>query len=104
MNKRSRPVLRTIIEQPLVTARINKSKQEYPGLEKMMDAVRWTLARNPIRGAKKVTSGEIVGYFIKTIPYPAHLIPSLTILYRVNEHEVIIDSLAISNGKDETEE
>lgn len=96
MNKGNRPRLRTIIEQSLVTARIKQSKGEYPRLEEMFEAIKWTLARDPLRGAIPISeSEEIVAYVIKTIPWKIGKVPSLTILYKVSDYEVVIESLAI---------
>lgn len=96
MNKGNRPRLRTIIEQLLVTARIKQSKEEYPRLEEMFEAIKWTLARNPLRGAVPISeSEEIVAYVIRTIPWKVGGVPSLNVLYQVTNDEVIIESLAI---------
>ncbi|BAV34947.1 hypothetical protein SCL_2670 [Sulfuricaulis limicola] len=96
MKKGNRPQLRTVIEQPLVAARIKQSKGEYPRLEEMFEAIKWTLARNPLRGAVPISeSEEIVGYVIKTLPWKIGRVPSLDILYKLTDNEVIIESLSI---------
>lgn len=90
-----RPKARTIIEQPLVSKRLDNAVKEYPRLLRMFDAVRWRLAHEPFKGATRVPNTNPICYMIRTKPWKAGMIPALTVLYRVTESEIIIESLAV---------
>lgn len=88
--------LRTIIEQQLVSASIQRAKSEYPRIEEMFDGIKWALARNPIRGAVKIKSGEtLIGYVIRTTSWRAGRVPSVTTTYRITENEIVIEGIAV---------
>jgi hypothetical protein len=90
------PKLRTIVEQPLVTASIKRAKQEYPRIEEFFEGMKWALARNPIRGATRVLEGEVLlGYVMRTTFWKAGRVPSLMAVYNVTENEVIIEGFTI---------
>lgn len=99
MQKTDRPKARTIIEQAIVSKRLDKSKQEYPRLTSMFDAVKWRLAREPFKGATRVPDTIPIRYVIHTKPWKAGMVPALKILYRVSGNDVIIESLAIHNDE-----
>jgi hypothetical protein len=61
----------------------------------MVEAVKWRLAREPFKGATRVPDTNPIRYMIRTNPWKAGMVPTLTILYRVTEFEVIIESLTI---------
>ena len=88
--------LRTIIEQPLVSASIQRAKGEFPRIEEMFDGIKWALARNPIRGAVKIKSGEtVLGYVVRTTSWKAGRVPSIVATYQITENEIIIEGVAI---------
>lgn len=92
-----RPTLRTIVEERIVSASIKRTKQEYPRIEEMFDGFKWVLARNPFRGATAVREGQvIVGYVLKSKAWKGGRVPSIKITYKVTEHEVIVEGIAIS--------
>ena len=91
----SRPKARTIIEQPLVSKRLDNTVKEYPRLPEMFEAAKWRIAREPFRGATRVPDKKPMCYMIRTRPWKVGMVPSLTVLYRVTTSEVIIESLAV---------
>lgn len=96
MSLKGRPKLRTIVEQPLVTAALKRAKEEYPRIEEMFDGIKWKLARNPVHQATKVLNGEVLlGYVLRTISWKAGRVPSLTVVYRVTEDEIFVEALTI---------
>jgi len=52
--------LRTIIEEPLVEARINQAREFYPRLGEVWDTLLWRLARDPKCGMKQPVPGDWV--------------------------------------------
>lgn len=84
------PKLRTIIEQELVSARIDKAKGEYPRSDEVIDGLKWWLARKPMTGERQ----EDHIYMIRTRPWFPMRVPSIRVLYRVTENEVVIEQLA----------
>ena len=97
MHKVDRPKARTIIEQALVSRRLDKSVQEYPRLSSMFEAVKWRIARDPFKGVTRVPDTNPIRYVIRTRPWKAGMVPALTVLYRVTEFEVTIESLAVKD-------
>ncbi len=96
MRRTNTPPARTIVEEELITKRIEKAQQEYPRVGEMFEAIKWVLARNPLRGAKRVPNMNPIRYMIKTRPWKPGRVPSLTVVFHVNEHEVIISGLKVT--------
>lgn len=88
--------LRTIIEEKLVEARINQAREFYPRLAEVWDAVLWRLARDPRCGMKQPGPGE--WYALKTLPWKAGNVPSITLLYQVSEHAITLRSSKIEEA------
>ena len=82
--------LRTIIEEPLVEARINQAREFYPRLSEVWDALLWRLARDPKCGMKQPVPGD--WYALKTLPWRAGNVPSITILYQVANQTITLRS------------
>jgi hypothetical protein len=85
--------LRTIIEERLVEARINQARAFYPRLNEVWDMLLWRLARDPRCGQKQPVPGE--WYALKTLPWKAGNVPSITLLYQIQGHTVILQSSRI---------
>lgn len=85
--------LRTIIEERLVEARINQARAFYPRLNEVWDALLWRLARDPHCGQKQLVPGE--WYALKTLPWKAGNVPSITLIYQIQGHAVVLQSSKI---------
>lgn len=83
--------LRTIVEQEMVSARVDQSRKEHPRFEEYFDGLKWWLARKSLVG-DRAPGIEPPAYVIKTIPWFAMRIPATRTLYRVSEHDVVIES------------
>jgi hypothetical protein len=84
---------RTIIEESLVEARINQALTFYPRLNEVWDTLLWRLARDPTCGMKQPVPGD--WYALKTLPWKAGNVPSITLLYQVTASTVTLRSSKI---------
>lgn len=88
------PFARTIIESELVAKRIDSAAKEAPRLYELYEGIKWKLSRNPTGSTNVVDLGD-GWYMAKTYSWAPGGLPSITVLYRVNDHEVIIESSKI---------
>lgn len=93
-----RPPARTIVEEKLVAKRLDQSKEEYPRLEEVFEGIKYRLAREPFKGATRVPNTKPIRYVIKTNPWKIGRVPSVSVVYRVNKQDVLIEALAIRDG------
>jgi len=87
---------RTVIfENELIEARIKRAAEENPRLRKMWDdGVVWWLCRNP-RAGKRIPDLPIERYIYKLPSWGPGGLPSITVIYSVAEHEIIIEKSRI---------
>lgn len=88
------PLLRTIDEAELVKRRIDKAVEEAPRLYELYEGIKWKLARSPTTAANVASLGN-GWYMAKTCSWAPGGLPSITVLYKVGDHEVFIESSKI---------
>jgi hypothetical protein len=79
-------MLRTIVEEPIVSETIDQQTEIYPRLEEAFDGVKWYLARNP-------EAGEILDDFHWLYRNQADYdqnIPAMLIIYTFDDAKVIL--------------
>lgn len=86
---------RTIVEQELVKARVDRAKKEYPRFDEFFEkGLKTWLSRRPLVVGTPV-KGQGGMYLIRTRPWFAMRIPQMRVLYRVTENEVFIEALTL---------
>ena len=83
----------------LVEARINQALKLYPRLAEVWDAILWRLARDPRCGTKQPVAGE--WYALKTLPWKAGNVPSITLLYQLSGDVITLCSSKLAEPEDE---
>ena len=86
--------VRAVIEEELVTARINKAIQQHPLLHGIYEGLKWRIARRPFGSTTKISDSPHVR-LAKAISWAPVGLPSITILYEVTHTEIIIKSSRI---------
>jgi hypothetical protein len=77
---------RTIVEEIVVTEKIDAVLPNIPRLEEVIDGLKWRLSREPERGYS--LPGENPPKYLYKIDPPATNFPMVTVLYEFDENEV----------------
>ena len=77
---------RTIVIERLVDARIRQAREIYPRLSEVWEALLWRLERDPTCGMRQPFSGNWCA--LRTFPWKAGRVPSITVLYQVHGNVV----------------
>jgi hypothetical protein len=91
---------RTIREEHLCAARLDRARSEFPRLEEVWTQVSWVLARNPMLGAL-IPGTNPQRYLLRTVPWPAGRVPSITVMYHLEDYLVCVDSTRIGDEPNE---
>ena len=88
------PKFRTIIEQPLVSVRVDQTKAEHPYFDEYFeDGLKWWLARKPLTG--KRVPGLKDQFVVEAKLWMPRRIPPVRLLYSVTKDESVIESMAV---------
>ena len=88
--------LRTVIEEDLVKARIQKAAKDYPQLKRFWDnGLIWLLARKPESLGRKISDIGIERYVYTFPSWAPGGLPRVSITYQITENEVIIEASRI---------
>ena len=84
---------RNVVVTEFALARIDQALKSYPRLQNLWDAIRWKLARRP-------KSGTMVpdrpGYYLaKTVSWAPGGLAIVSVLYRITDSDIIIESARI---------
>jgi len=86
--------LRTIIEQPLVEARVDWAKNEHPYFDEYFEeGLKWWLARKALTG--KRVPGLKDQFVVEARPWLPRRIPAVRLLYSVSDNDSTIESMAV---------
>ena len=89
-------IARTIIQEKDVSEVVDEASAKYARLEEVLEAWEWRLARDPLRDAMILKSGNPGLYMVKTPDLSAYGLPkAITFLYKVTEDDVTIISIRI---------
>ena len=86
----TRPLLRTIREEPQVSAAIDAAALRFKRCHDAIDALKWALARDPT-GGTKLEQGP--GYVQSMRGATSIELPSITVLYTVEEHTITLHAM-----------
>jgi len=90
---------RRIVIERLVDARINRAKEVYPRLSEVWEALLWRLSRDAGCGMKQPVEGD--WYALKTRPWKAGNVPSITLLYQLTSESITLRSSKLEEVDDE---
>jgi hypothetical protein len=89
---------RTIVEEPTASDALDRYRKQYRRFGEFWNGWSWRLARDPLAEAFQLPGVEPPTYLIKSGDLTSYDLPSVTILYRVTEDEVLVISVRAFSG------
>jgi hypothetical protein len=91
--------MRRIVESARFTRELKAIQPNPRHADELMDAVKWTLARNPKRGTHSPMTGV---WMIAADDWPFtgvddEIPPGLVVFYSFNEEEVVLESVIVAD-------
>jgi hypothetical protein len=84
-------MLRTVVEEPIVSETIDQHAEVYPRIEEAFDGIKWFLSRSP-------ESGEILDDFYwlyKNQADQEQNIPAILVIYTFDDAKVLLRFIAL---------
>lgn len=92
--------LRTVVEEELVKARIQKAIKDDPQLRRMWEqGIVWLLSRRAEAIGRKISNIGVERYVYTLPSWAPGGLPRISITYQITENEVIIEASRIDDPK-----
>jgi hypothetical protein len=91
----SDPPLRTVVQEPVVSAVIDAESQRFDRLADVVSAFEWLLARTPEKGYPVPDTTDPEFYLISNESIEVLNVPQVTLLYYFDDNTVTLFSIRV---------